>query len=173
MSASATRDSVITDLQKIAPLAAQTRTSDNKGARLGAACAYMIIAKCAMWNKEWNVALDALKGIENIYGDFSQYDLEENVLFRNKNTPESIMEIQHLYELRGGLHYTSNLACICTPSRKKVNGVALFDGVEIPELGDQGTIWTSARPNVFFLFRDSRQKWEKTRENLANMSLGI
>ena len=168
MSASATRDSVITDLQKIAPLAAQTRTSDNKGARLGAACAYMIIAKCAMWNKEWNVALDALKEIENIYGDFSQYDLEENVLFRNKNTPESIMEIQHLY-VQGGLHYTSNLACICTPSRKKVNGVALFDGVEIPELGDQGTIWTSARPNVFFC-QGLQTKMGKDKRKSLNMA---
>ena len=121
-----------------------------------------------MWNKEWNVALDALKEIENIYGDFSQYDLEENVLFRNKNTPESIMEIQHLY-VQGGLQYTSNLACICTPSRKKVNGVALFDGVEIPELGDQGTIWTSARPNVFFC-QGLQTKMGKDKRKSLNMA---
>ena len=149
MDASATRDSIIVDLQKIAPLAAQTRTSDNDGHRLGAACAYMIIAKCAMWNHKWETALDALKKIEDIYGDFSGYALEENVLFRNKNTPESIMEVQHTYT-QGGLVYTSNLAAVCTPSRKTSNGVTTFDGVAIPELGNQCTTWAAARPNVFF-----------------------
>ncbi len=149
MDAKATRDSVIADLQKIAPLASQTRTSDNDGQRLGAACAYMIIAKCAMWNKEWNVAIDALKKIEKIYGTLAEYDLKENVMFRNKNTPESIMEVQHVYT-QGGLTYTSNVACICTPTRKTTNGVTTFDGVEIPELGSQCTTWAGARPNVFF-----------------------
>lgn len=149
MDASATRDSIIVDLQKIAPQASQTRTSDNDGHRLGAACAYMVIAKCAMWNKKWETALDALKEIEAIYGDFSQYDLEENVMFRNKNTPESIMEVQHTYT-QGGLTYTSNLACVCTPTRKTSNGVTTFDGVSIPELGSNCTTWAAARPNVFF-----------------------
>ncbi len=149
MDASATRDSIIVDLQKIAPLAAQTRTSDNDGHRLGAACAYMIIAKCAMWNHKWETALDAIKRIEEIYGDFSQYDLEENIMLRNSNTPESIMEVQHTYT-QGGLTYTSNLAAVCTPTRKTVNGVTTFDGVSIPELGTQCTTWSAARPNVFF-----------------------
>ena len=49
------------------------------------------------WNKQWDVALDALEQIETIYGPLSQYDYAENILFRNKNTPESIMEIQHTY----------------------------------------------------------------------------
>ncbi len=168
MDASATRDSVMTDLKKIAPLAPQTRTSDNDGDRLGAACAYMIIAKCAMWNKQWETALEALKELETIYGDFTQYDLEENVLFRNKNTPESIMEVQHSYT-QGGLIYTSNLACVCTPTKKKVNGVTLYDGVEIPELGDQATTWTSARPNVYFC-QGLQTKLGKDKRKSLNMA---
>ena len=40
-----------------------------------------------------------------IYGPLSQYDYAQNILFRNKNTPESIMEIQHTYT-QGGLTYT-------------------------------------------------------------------
>ena len=93
MDADETRDKVIADLLSIAPLAPQTRTYDNEGNRLGAACAYMLIAKMAMWNKEWDVALEALGSLETIYGSLSQYDYAENILFRNKNTPESIMEV--------------------------------------------------------------------------------
>lgn len=146
MSAVATRDSCIKDLQSIAPLASQTRTSDNEGNRLGSACAYMLIAKMAMWNKEWNVALDALKSLESIYGPLSDYDYATNIRFRDKNTPESIMEIQHTYT-QGGVQYTSNVASICTPTRKSPD---IYDGVQIAELGDQATTWTSMRPNVYF-----------------------
>lgn len=148
MNANATRDSIISDLQTIAPLATQTRTSDNEENRLGAACAYMIIAKMAMWNKEWNTALDALKKIEYIYGNLSKYDYLENVMFRNKNTPESIMEVQHTYT-QGGLSYTSNVACICQPYPRSANS-DVYDGVEVPELGNQATVWSAMRPNVYF-----------------------
>ena len=130
MDANETRNKVIEDLQSIAPLAAQTRTYDNEANRLGASCAYMLIAKMAMWNKQWEVALDALEQIETIYGPLSQYDYAENILFRNKNTPESIMEIQHTYT-QGALTYTSNVACICQPYPRAANS-AVYDGVEIP-----------------------------------------
>ena len=180
MDASATRDSIIVDLMEIAPQAAQTRTSDNEGQRVGAACAYMIAAKCAMWNKKWETALEALKKIEDIYGSLSDYDLEENVMFRNKNTPESIMEVQHTYT-QGGLTYTSNLAAVCTPSKKVSNGVVTFDGVSIPELGTQCTVWASARPNVYFsqglqtrLGKDSRKNfnmaWEYNGQQFSNVN---
>ncbi|MBQ3821251.1 MAG: RagB/SusD family nutrient uptake outer membrane protein, partial [Bacteroidales bacterium] len=43
MDARKTREACIKDLQEIAPLAPQTRTSDNKEHRLGAATAYMLI----------------------------------------------------------------------------------------------------------------------------------
>ena len=148
MDADETRNKVIEDLQSIAPLAAQTRTYDNEANRLGASCAYMLIAKMAMWNKQWDVALDALEQIETIYGPLSQYDYAENILFRNKNTPESIMEIQHTYT-QGALTYTSNVACICQPYPRAANS-AIYDGVEIPEMGTGMTTWTSMRPNSYF-----------------------
>ena len=161
MPANATRDSIIVDLQKIAPLVDQTRTSDNKECRVGAALAYMIIAKCAMWNaaddsKYWSIALDALKEIEAIYGDFAQYQYEYNVLFRNKNTPESILEVQHKYE-QGGISYVSNLASFCTPTKRVVNEIAYFDGVEIPEIGAQATTYSPARPNQSFVVLQPRK----------------
>lgn len=147
MSAVATRDACIDDLKDLAAKVPQTRTYDNDGNRLGAAAAWMLIAKMAVWNKEWTVALDALKKLEDIYGPLSAYDYVENVQFRNKNTPESIFEVQHTYT-QGGITYTSNAASICYPSRK--SGTAIFDGVEIPELGDQVTTWAAMRPNVYF-----------------------
>ncbi len=146
MSAVDTRNACIKDLQEIVGLVPQTRTYDNKGNRLGAACAYMLIAKMAMWNKDWNTALEALKSLEKIYGPLSDYSYEENIRFRDKNTPESIMEVQHTYT-QGGVQYVSNVACICTPFKGKGD---IYDGVRIEELGDQSTTWSSMRPNVYF-----------------------
>lgn len=156
MPAKETRDSVIVDLLDIAPFAAQTRTSDNPEARAGAALAYMIIAKCAMWNAAddpayWTTALDALDAIEAIYGDFSQYDYEENVLFKIKNTPESILEIQHVYNV-GGTQYYSNLAPRCIPPKSVDGDKTYFGGVEIPELGPKArSLSGTIRPNKSFL----------------------
>lgn len=146
MDAVATRDEIIKDIMDIAPMAPQTRTSDNSGARLGAATGYMVAAKCAMWNHEWKKAIEILEKIEKIYGSFTQYNYKDNVMFRNKNTQESIMEIQHSYVL-GGINYTSNVACMCTPSRS--TGYT-YDGVEIEELGNQSTTWSAMRPNSYF-----------------------
>ena len=147
MSATDTRNECIKDLQGIAPLAPQTRTSDNEEDRLGASTAYMLIAKMAMWNQDWNTALEALGHLETIYGDFSQYDYAENVMFRNKNTPESILEIQHTYT-QGGTVYTSNVAAICMPYPRTSGDY--YDGIQITELGSQATAWSPMRPNVIF-----------------------
>jgi hypothetical protein len=50
MDANETRAELIRDLNSIAPLVPQTRTSDNKEQRLGAAAAWMLIANFAAWN---------------------------------------------------------------------------------------------------------------------------
>lgn len=62
---------------------------------------YVLIAKMAQWNKEWQVSLDACRKIEEIYGSLDQYPLSD-IPFRMKNTPESILEVQHTY-FAGGL----------------------------------------------------------------------
>lgn len=161
MPARETRDSVIIDLLDIAPLAPQTRTSDNQGARAGAALAYMVIAKCAMWNavddpSYWDTALEALEAIESIYQDFSQYDYQYNVLFRNKNTPESIFEVQHMYQ-QGGIEYYSNLAPRCIPTPMQIiDEKPYFDGVMIEELGINANVNTVIRPNAYFVGQQSR-----------------
>ena len=160
MSAVETRAACIRDLQEIAPKVPQTRTSDNDGARLGASAAWMMIGKMAMWNvfkddeskkASWcNTAIDALSHLEEIYGDLSDYDYGYNVTFRNKNTPESIMEIQHAYT-RGGISYVSNLAQYMTPNSGANNiSKAVYDGVYIPELGTDCDLYTTARPSRYF-----------------------
>lgn len=146
MDADQTRAKLIEDLKDIAPKVTQSRTSDNPGARVGASMAWMLIAKFATWNHEWQEAIDACKELEKIYGSLAEYDLETNVMFRNKNTPESIFEVQHSY-VEGGLSYCSNVASICTPTRKTGS---VYDGVEIEELGDEATTWQSARPTVYY-----------------------
>lgn len=146
MDASETRATLIEDLKEIAPKVSQTRTWDNAGARVGSAMAWMLIAKFAAWNEDWDEVISACSHLDEIYGDLSGYDLEENLLFRNKNTPESIFEIQHTY-VEGGLSYCSNVACICTPTRKSGD---VYDGISIPELGREATTWSSARPTVYY-----------------------
>lgn len=176
MDADQTRARCIEDLLKIAPLVPQTRTSDNKGQRVGAAMAWMLIAKMASWNGEWDTVIEACRALEEIYGDLSEYDLQTNLWFRNKNTPESIFEVQHSYT-EGGLAYTSNVACICTPVRREGS---IYDGIEIPELGSQAITWSSARPNVYFcqglqprrgadMRKDSNYAWEYNGEVFASL----
>ena len=175
MPESETRDAVIIDLLDIAPLAPQTRTSDNKGARAGAALAYMIIAKCAMWNaaedpEYWDTAIEALDSLETIYGDFAQYDYEENVLFRNKNTPESIFEVQHKF-VPGGIEYYSNVAPRCMPRYMEVkDGKPYFDGVMIEELGINANVNTVIYPNKYFVQLQTRGSSDKRAE--VNMAWG-
>lgn len=148
MSAVETRNKLIAQLQDYASRMKQQRTSEAEGNRLGAAVGWMLIGKMAMWNKQWPTALAALGELEKIYGDLAEYDYASNVMFRNKNTPESIMEIQHTYTA-GGLSYTSTVASICMPYPRK-SGTNIYNGVEVEELGDASTAWSPLRPNVFF-----------------------
>lgn len=147
MSAVETRDYLIEELQECVPGMEQIRSSEVDDNRSGAAMGWMLIAKMAMWNKEWDTALAALENLEKIYGDLMQYPLED-IPFRYKNTPESIFEIQHTYTA-GGLNYSSNVACICMPYPRTANS-AVYSGVEIPELGDAATTWSPMRPNAYF-----------------------
>ena len=160
MSAVDTRAACIEDLLAIAPKAPQTRTSDNEDARLGAAMAWMMIGKMAMWNaakddpskaENWyRTAVSALEKLEDIYGDLSQYNYSFNATFHNKNTPESIMEVQHAFS-RGGISYVSNLAAYMEPNSSATTiSKAVYDGVEIPELGVDCDLHTSARPTTYF-----------------------
>ena len=124
----------------------------------------MLIAKMAMWNKQWETARDAILELEKIYGDLSQYDYAD-VMFRNKNTPESIFEIQHTYSVTG-LKYTSSIAAICMPKRDKDD---IYDGLRIPELGDDLDLFAPE----YLLFRIASAKRRNRHPYQIQSGVGI
>ena len=146
MSAVETRKALCDELLEIAPKMQQIPTCEEKNYRCGAAMAWMLIAKMSMWNKDWQTALDALKNLETIYGDLSQYTVDD-IMYRNKNTAESIFEIQHAYE-KGGITYASNCASACMPYPRSADTYT-YDGVDIPELGPEATAWSPLRPTSY------------------------
>ncbi len=118
---------------------------------VGSAFCYMLIAKMAMWNKDWDTAESALIKLrsEEFFGTYTRekYPIEDNC-FSAKNTPESIFEVQHTY-MEGGLNVTTNLACYMMPHRG--NGETdIYDGVQIPELGKLATTYVGLRPNKYY-----------------------
>ena len=150
MSAVQTRDSLVNDLLRILPEMDQIRTSEVDGNRARASVGWMLVAKMAMWNERWDTAISAIDNLEEIYGTFNEdrYPLED-IMWRKKNTPESIFEIQHKYE-KGGIEYVGDCACQMGPYSHTA-GTKIFDGVEIPEMGENATAYQPLRPfNNFF-----------------------
>jgi hypothetical protein len=143
MPAAATRDSLIADLQKWAPGLPQTKTSSIANNRNGAAVAYMLIGKMALWNKEWDVCINAMQKLQDIYGALSQYSLTDT-WFRNKNKPESIFEVQYSGTLKFG-----NAATLLMPTRASAG--AVYDGVTITELGSNATTFAAITPTNYFM----------------------
>ncbi len=178
MSAYQTRKAMIEDLQSCFPYDTagnykgaleQIRTYDMaETGRAGWAMGMTLIGKMALWNAcdktkadssafWYKTGLDALLKVAEVYGDLSQYPLEE-LKFKYKNTPERIFEIQHTY-INGQLNYSGGLATNCMPTHKKETSVNeagdtievhTFNGVEIPELGTQMKVGTCNRPNRYF-----------------------
>ena len=127
------------------------RASDVPDNRSGYAHGLMLMAKCAMWNQDWEAALTPLKLLDTLYGPLTEakYPLEE-VQWRYKNTAESIFEIQHDYS-RDGVRYYSNVACIMMP---KHAGNGIFDGAKLDGYGTTMPGWSSlTATNIHTLFR--------------------
>lgn len=140
-----TRNYLIDELLEYVPHLPQLRTNDVSGNRSGAAMGWMLIGKLAQWNKQWDVAKDAMDKLEQIYGNLNQYPLED-IMFSNKNSLESIFEAQFTYS-ETGLQVTTNAAALTMPTR---GSGAIYDGVDIPELGSRATTWEALRPNNYF-----------------------
>jgi hypothetical protein len=147
MSATVTRDTLIKELQEYAPLMTQIRTAEVPQNRVSAPMAWMLIGKLALWNKEYPVCVTAMEEIRKIYGQLTQYPLTDTY-FRNKNTAESIFEVQYIWS-PAGLKKTSTVACFFTPT--KTAGTNVYDGVAIPELGSEGNPYNSVTPTEYFM----------------------
>ena len=151
MDAYETRAKLVYELQGCIAAFPEGRPYDLNTQHIGAAFCHMLIAKMAMWNKDWNTAEAALLKLRSneFFGEYTRdrYPIEDNC-FSAKNTPESIFEVQHTYT-EGGLNVTTNLACYMMPHRG--NGETdIYDGVQIPELGKLATTYVGLRPNKYF-----------------------
>jgi len=152
MSADETRKTLIAELKEYVPVLPQIRTCDQTVNNCGAAMGWMMIAKFAAWNKDWDNVIYACEHLQNIYGDLNQYKYED-VCFRYKNTPESIFEINHYY-VEGGIDYTPlyslGISAVVLPRQAQTEkGTDVYDGVSIPELGDNATSYTPLRPTTY------------------------
>lgn len=146
MDADSTRAYLVKELQECVGDLTWGRAYDVANQRAGSAFAYTLIAKMAMWNKDWSAAADALEQIISMYGSLDAYPLAD-VPYRFKNTPESIFEIQHTWSADGIKAY-SNLACISMPYQR-AEGTDKYDGVSIPELGSEAITYVPMRPNYY------------------------
>ena len=137
------------------------RTSDIQSNRAGYALGLMLMAKFAMWNQDWDAAMQPINALCELYGEFSEerYPLEQT-MWRYKNTPESILEVQH-YWSKTGVQFAGAVANIMTPSNKKDDsGVTnLYDGIYLPFVGNEATSWNSLRcNNSYGIFRPASTK---------------
>ena len=149
MDANETRQALYDDINNYIDYLPQQRTCEDKEARAGAALGYMLQAKFMMWNQEWEEALIPLHKLETLYGDLSQYPLEE-IMWRYKNVPEGIFELQLNYA-PDGVQYYGNVACIMMPPHQ---GGGVFNGVALSGYGDTMTAWSSLRANNYLgIFR--------------------
>ncbi|MBR0298514.1 MAG: RagB/SusD family nutrient uptake outer membrane protein [Bacteroidales bacterium] len=155
MSAIDTRATMIAEVESCIGALPKGRTYDLGLQRAGWAFGKMVLAKMAMWNAcrdtgneeyWWRKAISALEDLEEVYGDLTEasYPLED-IAFGVKNTKEDIFEIQHTYT-PGGLQYSSSYAAILMPYPKSGTN---FNGVPIPELGDECIAWQPMRPNAY------------------------
>jgi len=147
MPANETRTYLVDELLQYVSYLPQQRTSEVADNRISAPMAYMLIGKMALWNKDYETCVSAMKEIQKIYGQLLQYPLED-VYFRNKNTPESIFEIQYTWSATG-LKKTTTVAAFFTPSKK--SGTSTYDGVNIPELGAEANPFTCITPTEYFM----------------------
>lgn len=154
MDANETRQALYDDINEHMQYLPQQRTCEDKEARAGAALGYMLMAKFAMWNEQWDEALVPLHKLEELYGDLQQYPLHE-IMWRYKNVPEGIFELQ-LHYAPDGVQYYGNVACIMMPPHQ---GNAVFNGVPLTGYGDTMVAWASLRANNYLgIFRPAYAK---------------
>lgn len=138
INAIAIRNALIQELNSFAPNMKFKSDFSDEGLkqRVNVDLTYTLIGKMAMWNKQWDVALKALKKIEERYGELTaeKYPWEQ-VCFRNQNIKESLFEIQFQYTGSGNsnnkIHY---VARYMTPKKSSEN---IYAGVRLPEIGDK------------------------------------
>lgn len=148
MDAIETRKTLIADLsQYVDSLPVKQPTESNQ--RVTRQAAYMLLAKMEMFNNNFEAAIPYLERVREIYGKLTEqsYPLTDTYLSKD-NTPESIFEIQYIYDATG-IKKNSGIANYMTPSTTA--GTGIFDGVSIPFIGTTASISGSAFPTDYFI----------------------
>ena len=128
--------------------------------RIGAMVGFVLAGKLALWNKDWDKAIEYFGYIEQVYGcadseggytpiqSLLGYSLKD-VMFRNRYTEESIFELP-AYAKDYGLRVTHGLASRCTPSRSstQVEGGDVGDGGDDVEMEDD-TVDLSKKDDMY------------------------
>lgn len=141
--------------------------ADGTTYRAGAAVGLMLAGRMALWNEDWDRAVDAFSVLEDIY-DPSGVGLEAypltDVPFSRKYTPESIWELPNTYE-EYGFRQTTSIAQWTMPARSKkdiaVEGDEgdviiedevsdIYSGMSIPELGSEPRIYGGVKPTAYY-----------------------
>ena len=117
MSAEATRTALIEDLESCLGALPLIRTSEAAGNRAGAAMGHMLIAKLAMWNKDYDKALEAIAVLDEFragklgrallgYSGFAEYGLnivaafdENDAIIGTSKSGKPIMHLSRLGEI--------------------------------------------------------------------------
>lgn len=139
------------------------RTYDNDAHLVGSAVGLMLAGKMAMWNRQWEDVVEVYGVLEGIYGfgagvdpeaALAQYPLSD-VPFGKKYTRESIFELSN--DARDyGQQVTGALAPWCTPAKSATGETDdgrksdIYNGISIPELGDNARTYTSVRPTPYY-----------------------
>lgn len=175
MSASETRQKLIAQLReqllvkKALPMYGTYDPLNPKQFRIGTAVGCMVAGKMCLWEGLWSDALDFFAVLEDLYGTgagnpegtLDKYSLSD-VAFRNRYTPESILEMgQTVTDY--GLKIYGELASRCEPMRASQDpdyedigsDDSEFDlesdfyaGVGIPELGRTSRTNSPIRPST-------------------------
>lgn len=167
MSASEIRSTLIEDLHKwiledeALDLKRLNDPTSAQYCRAGAPLGLMLGGKMCLWEHRWTEAIEFFEALEDIYGDFSQYPLSD-IPFSKRQAPESIFEIANI-AIDYGLQLQGALASICTPYRHVSSSEGeddedemeepvgdIYDGIGIPEMGDQQRTQTPFRPTKRF-----------------------
>lgn len=149
----------------------KVRTSDAPSNRSGYALCLMLMAKFAMWYEDWDGALEPLKELEALYGELNEenYPLEQ-IMWRFKNVPESIFEVQSEYQA-SGIKYACKVAYVAQPTS---NGNGRYDGVSMPELGTTVIHGEGIQCNSYYgAFRPAQGNEQKENTADAQWSRGL
>lgn len=150
MSALETRNTIIEDLEQYLDYLPIKNRFDKSFQRVSRQFAYMLIAKMAMKNFDFELAKFYLIKIREIYGylDPGVYPINDTY-FSNKNTPESIFEVQYMYD-PSGIQKQAGVAVYFIPPLS-TPGTDVFDGVSIPFIGNAAATSNPAKPTEYLI----------------------